>query len=68
MQGYFLNTRKDKFQDPKVREALTYAFDFESMNRLLFFNQYTRINSYFSGNELQLDGPPTAEEKPFLKR
>ncbi|MDR6432679.1 extracellular solute-binding protein [Brucella pseudogrignonensis] len=67
MQGYFLNTRKDKFKDPKVREALTYAFDFETMNRLLFFNQYTRINSYFSGNELQLDGPPTTEEKAILE-
>ncbi|MBC8716314.1 extracellular solute-binding protein [Ochrobactrum sp. Marseille-Q0166] len=67
MQGYFLNTRKDKFKDPKVREALTYAFDFESMNRLLFFNQYTRINSYFSGNQLQLDGPPTPQEKAILE-
>ncbi len=67
MQGYFLNTRKDKFKDPKVREALTYAFDFESMNRLLFFNQYTRINSYFAGNELQLSGAPTPEETAILE-
>ncbi|MFD1198212.1 extracellular solute-binding protein [Brucella gallinifaecis] len=67
MQGYFLNTRKDKFKDPKVREALTYAFDFETMNRLLFFNQYTRINSYFSGNELQLEGAPTQQEKAILE-
>ena len=67
MQGYFLNTRRDKFKDPKVRQALTYAFDFESMNRLLFFNQYNRINSYFAGNELQLSGAPTPEEKAILE-
>ncbi|MEN5275455.1 extracellular solute-binding protein [Brucella sp. TWI432] len=67
MQGYFLNTRLDKFQDVKVREALTYAFDFESMNRLLFFNQYQRINSYFAGNELHLSGVPTPEEQAILQ-
>ncbi|WP_348996824.1 extracellular solute-binding protein, partial [Brucella melitensis] len=67
MQGYFLNTRRDKFKDPKVREALTYAFDFESMNRLMFYNQYKRINSYFAGNELALSGPPTPAEQAILE-
>lgn len=67
MQGYFLNMRRDKFKDPKVRQALTYAFDFESMNRLLFFNQYQRINSYFAGNELELSGPPTPAEQAILE-
>ncbi len=67
MQGFFLNTRRPEFADPRVREALTYAFDFESMNRLLFFNQYKRIESYFAGNELQLQGPPTPAEKAILE-
>ncbi|WP_343313191.1 extracellular solute-binding protein [Brucella sp. BE17] len=67
MQGYFLNTRRDEFKDPKVRQALTYAFDFEAMNRLLFFNQYQRIESYFSGNELALSGPPTKAEQEILE-
>lgn len=67
MQGYFLNTRRDEFKDPKVRQALTYAFDFEAMNRLLFFNQYQRIESYFSGNELALSGPPTEAEQDILE-
>ncbi|MBC2884088.1 ABC transporter substrate-binding protein [Ochrobactrum sp. CM-21-5] len=67
MQGYFLNMRRDKFKDPKVRQALTYAFDFESMNRLLFFDQYKRIESYFAGNELELSGPPTPEEQAILE-
>ncbi len=66
MQGYFMNTRRAKFQDPRVRQALSYAFDFESANRLLFFNQYKRIESYFAGNELQLQGPPTEAEKAIL--
>lgn len=67
MQAYFLNTRKPQLQDEKVRKALTYAFDFESMNRLLFFNQYQRINSYFAGNELELKGPPTPAEVAILE-
>lgn len=67
MQGYFMNTRHDKFQDPRVRKALTYAFDFETMNRLMFFNQYNRIESYFSGNELQLDGAPSPAEQEILE-
>lgn len=67
MQGYFLNTRRDEFKDPKVRQALNYAFDFQAMNRVLFFNQYQRIESYFSGNELQLSGAPTEAEKEILE-
>lgn len=66
MQGYFLNTRRDKFKDPRVRQALTYAFDFESMNRMMFYNQYQRIESYFAGNSLQLKGAPTSEEQAIL--
>lgn len=67
MQAYFMNTRRDKFEDPKVRKALTYAFDFETMNRLMFFNQYNRIESYFSGNELQLDSAPSPAEQEILE-
>lgn len=51
MQGYAFNTRKDIFKDPRVREAIGYAFDFEWMNRNLFYGQYQRIDSYFSGSE-----------------
>lgn len=58
-QGYFLNTRIAKFSDWRVRKALNLLFDFESMNRTLFFDLYTRTDSYFEGGELQA-GP----EKP----
>lgn len=52
-QGYFLNTRLAKFSDWRVRKALNLLFDFESMNRTLFFGLYTRTDSYFEGGELQ---------------
>ena len=67
MQGYVLNQRRAKFQDPKVRQALTEAFDFESMNRNLFFGQYQRINSYFAGIDLASSGVPTGRELEILE-
>lgn len=67
MQGSFLNTRKAKFQDVRVREALNNVFDFESMNRLLFFNQYKRIESYFAGIDLASSGLPSPEELAILE-
>jgi microcin C transport system substrate-binding protein len=48
MQAFAMNTRRDVFQDPRVRQALAYAFDFEWTNRNMFFGQYTRTESYFS--------------------
>ncbi|MBN9019257.1 MAG: ABC transporter substrate-binding protein [Rhizobiales bacterium] len=67
MQGYFLNTRKDKFADPRVREALNYVFDFETMNRTLFFDKYQRINSYFAGIDLSSSGLPEGKELEILE-
>ena len=49
--------RRDKFKDPRVRRALNYAFDFEEMNKQIFFGQYKRIASYFEGTELACVGP-----------
>ena len=43
MQGFAFNTRRDKFKDARVRRAFNYAFDFEEMNKQLFFGQYKRI-------------------------
>ncbi|SDP79160.1 microcin C transport system substrate-binding protein [Phyllobacterium sp. YR620] len=67
MQGFLLNTRRDKFKDPRVREALTWAYDFESMSKNLFFGQYKRINSYFSGSELASSGLPMGKELEILE-
>ena len=67
MQGFVYNTRRPVFADPKVREALAYAFDFEWANRNLFFNQYTRTDSYFENSELASSGLPEGRELEILE-
>ena len=66
MQGFVMNLRRPIFQDPKVRQALTLAFDFEWANATLFFNQYTRSNSYFSNSPLAAKGLPKGLELEYL--
>ena len=68
MQAFVYNTRRALFSDPKVREALAYAFDFEWTNRNLFFGQYTRTESYFSNSDLAATGLPTGRELKILER
>ncbi|MFP3339559.1 ABC transporter substrate-binding protein, partial [Micrococcus sp. SIMBA_131] len=67
MQGFVLNTRRPKFQDRRIRQALTLAFNFEDMNRTLFFDSYTRTDSYFEGTELAATGLPEGRELEILK-
>jgi microcin C transport system substrate-binding protein len=67
MQGFVYNTRRPPFDDPLVREALAYAFDFEWTNKNLFYGQYTRTASYFSNSELASHGPPPPEELALLE-
>ena len=66
MQAWVMNTRRPQFKDPRVREALQKAYDFESMNRTLFFGLYERTNSYFLGTELQAEGKPEGREAEIL--
>ena len=66
MQGWVFNTRRAQFSDPRVRKALTWALNFEQMNKNLFFDQYTRTKSYFGGTELQATGLPTGRELEIL--
>jgi microcin C transport system substrate-binding protein len=66
MQCFVMNVRRAQFQDRRVREALTYAFDFESMNRTLFYNSYKRTTSYFQGTELASRGLPEGKELEIL--
>ena len=66
MQAFVFNIRNPKFQDVRVRRAFNFAFDFERMNRELFYGEYTRISSYFSGTELASSGRPSAQELTFL--
>ncbi|WP_340148961.1 extracellular solute-binding protein [uncultured Sneathiella sp.] len=67
MQGYVFNLRREKFQDPALREALIYAFDFEWLNRNIFYDQYSRTNSYFENSVMAATGEPTEEELAILE-
>ena len=67
MRAFAFNLRRDKFRDPRVRQAFNYAFDFEEMNKQFFFGQYRRINSYFEGTELACSGLPQGEELKILE-
>ncbi len=67
MQGFILNLRRDQFKDARLRRAFNYAYDFEEMNKQLFYGQYKRINSYFEGTELASSGLPEGEELQVLE-
>lgn len=67
MQAFAFNIRRDKFKDARLRQAFNYAFDFEEMNRQLFYGQYKRINSYFFGTELASSGVPQGLELEILE-
>ncbi len=67
MQAFAFNIRRDKFKDPRVRLAFNYAFDFDEMNKQLFYGQYTRTTSYFQGTELAATGLPTGRELEILQ-
>ena len=66
MQGFAFNTRKDIFKDRRVREALSYAFDFEWTNKNLFYDAYKRTNSFFENSELASSGLPSEKELDYL--
>ncbi len=66
MQAFVFNTRREKFKDPRVRLAFNYVFNFEEMNKQIFFGQYKRIDSYFQGTELACSGLPTGKELELL--
>lgn len=65
-QGYYMNTRKKVFQDPRVRRAMNLAFDFEWANKNIFYGLYTRTNSYFDNSELASKNLPTGRELEIL--
>lgn len=67
MQGFVLNTRRDQFKDARVRRAFNFAFDFEEMNKQLFYGTYKRINSYFEGTDLASSGLPQGQELELLE-
>ncbi len=66
MQAFVLNLRRDVFSDPRVRQAFNYAFDFEWANKNLFYEQYSRLKSYFDNSELAATGLPEGAELAVL--
>ena len=66
-QAFFFNTRLPKFQDPRVREALARAFDFEWLNKNQFYGIYDRTSSYFENSELAARGLPSEAELALLE-
>ena len=67
MQAFVFNTRREKFKDPRVRQALALAFDFEWSNKNLFYGQYARTRSFFDNSELAATGVPEGDELKLLE-
>lgn len=66
-QGWFMNTRREKFKDPRVREAMILAFDFEWTNQNLMYGSYDRTHSYFQNSEMLASGKPSPQELALLE-
>ncbi len=67
MNGYALNLRRERFQDPRVRLALNYAMDFEWVNQKIFDGEFARVTSYFTGTPLAARGLPGPGELALLE-
>ncbi len=66
-QGFFLNTRRPKLADVRVRKALDLAFDFEWTNKNLFYGLYTRTESFFENSDMKAEGKPGPDELALLE-
>src|SRR5262249_7718648 len=66
-QGWFFNTRRDKFKDKRLREALIYAFDFEWTNKSIMYAAYQRTHSVFQNSPMMATGKPLPEELALLE-
>lgn len=66
LQGFYINTRKGKFKDPRTREAIGLCFDFEWSNPNLFFNSYARLASVFGTSDFAAGAPADDAEKAIL--
>ena len=66
-QGWFMNLRRPQFADPRVREALILAFDFEWTNKHLMYDSYRRTSSFFENSSLEAQGLPSPQELALLE-
>jgi microcin C transport system substrate-binding protein len=66
-QSYIFNTRRDKFKDARVREAIGLAMDFNWMSRMMFYGIYARVNGLFGSTDCQATGSPSPEELKLME-
>jgi microcin C transport system substrate-binding protein len=66
-QGWFFNTRREKFKDERLREAFIYAFDFEWTNKNIMYGSYQRTQSVFQNSDMMAVGKPSADELVLLE-
>ncbi len=66
-QSFIFNLRRDKFQDPKVREAIRLMFNFEWSNETLFYGLYARVTSFWGQSDMEATGAPTPAELAILQ-
>lgn len=66
-QGFLINTRREKFKDVRVRQAIGLAFDFEWINRQLAYSAYTRVRGYFNNSDFEANGLPGDDELKVLE-
>lgn len=66
-QAFVFNLRREKFQDPRVRQAIGLMFNFEWTDQTLFYGLYDRINSVWENSWLAATGVPTPEEVAILQ-
>ncbi len=66
-QAFVFNLRREKFQDPRVREAIGLMFNFEWSNASLFYGLYARINSFWENSEMAATGLPSDAERALLE-
>jgi microcin C transport system substrate-binding protein len=66
-QGWFVNMRRDKFKDKRLREALICAFDFEWTNKTIMYGSYQRTHSVFQNSDMMAKGKPSPEELALLE-
>ena len=67
MNALVYNTRRSIFKNHRVRQALSYAYDFEWINKTIYSNAYKRTDSFFDNSPLSSSGLPSSEELKLLK-
>jgi microcin C transport system substrate-binding protein len=66
-QAFLINTRREKFKDPRVRQALELAFDWEWVNRMVNYRSHVRVRSWFNGSDFEPKGLPGPDELALLE-